>query len=377
MKMERFELFPKRDWLFGVILVTLLIGALLSDSPSQAAELQAGSEGNWIPDGVWVGAFSGSDAISFTDTSAKATFTGTLNLKVVAGLVDGTFENSGFSSSKRPGTSASAKFKTSGVLTGTASNPVMNITSATYDFDVNSQGISTSFQLVEDSGFSPIDLTLVSLANCNQISGNFNASAVQSLESANAKVLNVQTEFTITRTSGIDSLDPGIYQTELAELLKETDLLISETVANEKLDSVKLFSMLSWASDLNGGVNTDNVCTTGAQTPNKFTTAIVGIVAKLIKLAGDHPEWFPSVQVNQLAYAAASVGAIGPGAPNEELAVDLALILENVADAKLAENETNPDCSNLSILYAAGKIIGAESMLIKISDAISQYQCGG
>ncbi len=343
-----------------------------SDTPPPEDEEPIG----WIPDGVWVGAFSGSDAINLGETNAEASYDGTLDFDVIAQDVTGFFSAHGFSTSENSESYGIAEFNADGIIDGTAHDPFMKTTSATFDFSVTTQGYNSNFVISETTGFSSVDWTLNQIPNCNQISGNFDAAAMQSMEHAGANVLHVQTEFTIVRTEGIAETDPENYQIRLLDLLKDADQLVSETIANQSLDEDHLWDVITKADALNSGIIIDLSCTTG-NFEGHFNSAIIGIMVKLVKLAGAHPEWFTPQQINQITYAAYSVGAIGAGAPNEQIAVELATIIEAIVDNKLAENQKAPNCGNVLALYLVADIVGAESMLIKTTNAMNQYKCEG
>ena len=82
------------------ILGAALIAALLTSNPGKAAPLPEDVNPYEIPDGIWYGAFSGSDAIAVSGGTAEAFFDGTMDLSVIAGQVSGSFDAHGSSSSE-------------------------------------------------------------------------------------------------------------------------------------------------------------------------------------------------------------------------------------------------------------------------------------
>lgn len=380
MRKEPFNLFQQSRLLLGGILSLFIVTLFLIAKPGKAAPLtQDEYEMPYeIPDGVWFGAFSGSDSIALGGNFAEAFFNGTMDFTVIAGDLHGSFEANGSSSSEGSEGYGIATFSASGELGGTAKEPWMLTHSSAFDYVIEVQGMQTNFQMSMDSGFSAADLILTETANCSSMSGNFDSSVIQSLEDASAKVLGVQTEFTITRFADISTNSSDTYKNKLTDLMIDADKLISETLKNQALDADLLFEVLMKADGLNSGIYYDTTCTYGVGS-NKFNTAIVGIIAKLINLAYDHPEWFTSAQINQIAYAAFSTGAIGAGSPNEALALDLTDKLEDMATAKLEDalKNSNPDCGEIYIIYTVAEIIWTESLLNKTTSAMTQFQCKG
>jgi len=360
------------------ILSTVFAAALLTSIPGRAAQLPEDNLPYEIPDGIWTGAFSGSDVIAVSGGTAEAYFDGTMDLSVIAGQASGSFDANGTSSSESNEGYGIATFNASGELGGTAAEPWMLTHSAFFDFAIIVNGYETSFPISEDHGFMPVDLDLTESANCNSMSGNFDSSVVQSAENANVNVLSVKTEFTIIRFAGIASNTPETYSNVLLELMKQADQLISDTLKNQSLDADLLFEVITKADGLNSGIIYDVTCAYG-KTGNYFNTAIIGIMAKLVNLAYAHPDWFTAQQINQIAYAALSTGAIGAGSPNEDQAVNLTNLLEEIATEKLTEasKSPQPNCGDIYAIYTVSQLLSTESLLLKSTEAMNTYQCQG
>ena len=369
----------KQSWIvLEYILGAALMAALLTSSPGKAAPLPEDAIPYEIPDGIWYGAFSGSDAIAVSGGTAEAFFDGTMDLSVIAGQVHGTFDAHGSSSSDTTDGYGIATFDASGELGGTAAEPWMLTHSAAFDFAMIVQGYETSFPMTADQGFDPVDLELTVAANCNSMSGNFDSGVVQSVENANANVLSVKTEFTIIRYTGIASNTPETYSSVLIDLMKEADQLISDTLKNQSLDADLLLEVITKADGLNSGIIYDVTCAYG-KAENYFNTAIIGIMVKLVNLAYAHPDWFTAQQINQIAYAALATGAIGAGSPNEDQAVNLTNLLEEITIDKLTEasKSPQPSCGDIYALYTVSQLLGTESLLLKTTDAMNKNHCEG
>jgi len=380
MRKKPFHLPQQFGLLLGSILGVFVVTIFLKASPGQAAHFAQDEYETLyvIPDGVWVGAFSGSDAISIGGAYAEAYFKGKLNLEVVGGELSGIFKATGSSSSESQDGYGIATFSSKGTLGGRAREPWMQTSSTVFDYAIHAQGYLSEFEVEMSSGFPMVELTLTESANCNSMSGNFDSSVTQSIEETGTNVLSVQTEFTITRISGIADKAPEVYQEELAALMEEADKLISETLKNQTLDTASLMVVILKATDLNSGIYYDNLCSHGTAS-NKFNTAIVGIIAKLINLAYAHPDWFTAQHLNFIAFAAYTTGAIGAGSPNEELAIELTNKLEKITDNLLqqVEQSQKPDCDIINALYTVAMMLGTESLLPETTDAMNKYQCGG
>ncbi len=366
---------------FRLVAVTVFFTTallLLATAPGMAAPPQVEEAGRWIPDGVWVGAFSGSDSISVSGTQAEASFNGTLSFEVVARQLLGDFTASGFSSSENEVAYALASFNSKGVLQGTADVPIMLPTWSSFDFAINLKDYGTTVedQLTMTEGFSEMELTVLSFANCNQVSGNFDAGAMQNFDEQNVNVMQLQTEFTATRVSGIYEKDPFQYQFELGQLMIDANQLIADTLANQTLDGDAFFDVLTRAADLDSGIAVDHLCTTGTG-GNKFASTIIGIIAKLVNLVYAHPDWFTPIQLNQIAYAAANTGAIGAGAADEALAINLTEKLEKVTSDKLDYYDKNPDCTMIFALDTVAQYLGTDSLMIKTEGVMASHGCQG
>ena len=87
MRKEPFNLFQQSRLLLGFILSLFIVTLFLIAKPGKAAPLtQDEYEMPYeIPDGVWFGAFSGSDSIALGGNFAEAFFNGTMDFTVIAG----------------------------------------------------------------------------------------------------------------------------------------------------------------------------------------------------------------------------------------------------------------------------------------------------
>ena len=364
----------------GVWFITLLAILFVSVNPVIADVPKQDEYPPFIPDGKWVGAFSGVDSILVEGGTASASYKGTLSFEVLAGEVAGDFKASGNSESLTSQAYGYAEFNASGVVQGTAQEPEIHPTQTTMNFEIYPSGVTTPFTFSSSgAGSGSLAMTLQTKFSCSEVHGDLNISTVVYLEEKNALPMDVNTEFNAVRVGGIYSDDPEAYQTKLSDLQDALVDFMVETYKNQSVDGDKLFDLVSKSMGLTLGIISDNSCDLNNGIDRKwFHTQISKYVGKLIDMAYDHPDWFSEYQLEQIAYAGFDAGTFGSGAIDPDKATKFEAEVQKVALDKLkALDHPDPNCDALYALALVGDMLPNPVVYNTAYDLMGKYQCSG
>jgi len=373
------RLFSRTVFINGICILILLTTLSVLANPASADSPMQEELPPFIPDGKWVGAFSGSDQIFVADAIASATFKGTLSFEVLASAVTGDFQAKGTSESVNSQANGSASFTSTGLVQGTAQEPEIFPTATTMNFKIFLNGSNTPFEFQsKGAGSGSLTMTLKKIS-CNEVSGDFDVSTLAFLEKNNALTIQLKTDFNAVRVGGIYSDDPDAYQSKLAELQDGTADFLLETMKTKSLDGGKLWNLVDLSMGLTNGIISDNSCDLGNGIDRKyFHTVISNMIGKLIDLAYDHPEWFNEYQMNQITVAANAVGTIGSGAEDPAAAKKYEAKLQTIVLNKLkALDHPNTDCDALYALSTVGYLLPDSIAYGEAYALMGKYQCSG
>jgi len=364
----------------GLWVLTLFALLLVSVNPVHAYVPNQDEYPPFIPDGKWVGAFSGSDLIVVANAIAAATFKGKMSFEVIAMEVTGDFTATGTSDAEGPDSYGSANFTSTGLVQGTAEAPEIFPTKSTMNFEIYLKGSDTPIKFSSSgAGSDSLAMTITSGFNCNQVSGNFNVSTLAFLEQNNAETLQLSTEFNAVRVGGIYNSDADAYQDKLVDLMNATADLWVETLKNQSMNGAKLLDLIDQSINLSSGIALDTSCNPGSGIDHKwFQSMIASYIGKMINLAYDHPDWFAEYQIRALTYAALEVGAIGSGAVDQAAADGYEAKLQKIALDKLkALDQPKADCNALYALALTGQMLPGSAVYNQAHDLMVKNQCGG
>ena len=364
----------------GLWILTLLAMLFVSANPAFAKMPTQTEYPPFIPDGKWVGAFSGVDSILVEGGTASASYKGTLSFEVIAGEVTGDFKAGGTSESLTSYGYGNATFNSSGLVQGTAQEPEIHPAQTTMNFEIYPNGASTPFTFSSrGAGSGSLAMTVKTKFSCTEVHGDLDISTVVYLEESSVLPMNVDTEFNAVRVGGIYSDDPQAYQTKLSDLQDALVDFMLETNKNQSVDGDKLFELVSMSMGLTLGIISDNSCDLNNGIDRTwFHTQISKYVGKLIDMAYDHPDWFSDYQINQIAYAGFDAGTIGSGAIDPDKATKFEDELQKVALDKLkALDHPDPNCDALYALALVGEMLPGQTVYDKAYELMGKYQCLG
>jgi len=364
----------------GVWLLTLLAILFVSTSPAIADVSGTDEYPPFIPDGKWMGAFSGSDLISVSGAIASATYKGKLSFEVIAQEVAGDFTATGTSDAEGSDAYGSATFTSTGLVQGGAESPEIFPTNTTMNFEIYLKGSSTPIKFSSSgAGEGSLAMTITSGFNCNQVSGNFDVSTVAFLNQYNAQTLQLSTQFNAVRVGGIYKNDPDAYQQKMSELMNATADLLLDTMKNQSMNGKKLFDLIEQSINISSGIALDTSCNPGSGIDHKwFQSMIAGYIGKLIDLAYDHPDWFAEYQIRALTYAALEVGLTGSGAVDQAKADGYESKLQKIALDKLkALEQQKADCDALYALALMGQMLPGSAVYDQAHDLMVKNTCTG
>lgn len=375
-----FRLFSSAMVFNGLWMLTLLAILFVSVNPVFADAPKQDEYPPFIPDGKWVGAFSGADSIFVEGGKAWAAYKGTLSFEVLAGEVAGDFKASGTSESLTSQAYGYAVFNSSGLVQGTAQEPEIHPTKTSMNFEIYPSGVTTPFTYSSSgAGSGSLAMTLKTKFSCTEVHGDFDISTVVYLEEKNALPMDVKTEFNAVRVGGIYNDDPEAYQTKLYDLQDALVDFMLETYKNQSVDGDKLFDLVSKSMGLTLGIISDNSCDPNNGIDRKwFHTMISGMVGKLIDMAYDHPDWFNEYQINQIAFAGFDAGTFGSGAIDPDKATKFEAEVQKVALDKLkALDHPDPNCDALYALALVGDMLPNPIVYNTAYEIMGKYQCAG
>ncbi len=318
-------------------------------------------------DGTWHGTIVYGASISFgSGVSASATFqSGGFDLTVDGGTITGgTFSASGSGQSVVPGGSAQLSADFSGTMSGTSAEPIVNGQSATFSGTASVGGLTVPVNLSFGPGdFTPLPLQIVS-ATCALVSGRFEQTLVNTVQSAGGTVNSVVAHFTALRTG-----DSASTEAALADLMDKAQSIADGFASTGALDVAGLIDVVSQSENFSASLGTSTKC--GLVTKaGSFNQVLTSIVADLLKLGVEHADKLSTYELWELSGMAVEVGAIGNGALDTTFSDQMLSQLDTIFGARLDAAIVGHDTNTILMIQYAGTALGLPDLVSKAKAAL-------
>jgi hypothetical protein len=333
-----------RLWLVSLVLSTVFSSSI----PARAGGLSEKPPPGFR-DGEWVANFSMHTTSATQVMTMKTTYNGKMGLISAAGQVDGEWILTG-TSIYTGDIAGSAIFDGGGKVGGTSTEPVISTSTFVASMDVSVGGVQTQ-QTVDMGSGGNMPLTLIS-STCNQVIADIEAPTNNTYNQAGMTGY-ASGSFVATRVDDLFEGNSVDYQEQVGDLLDQTEALKQKAVEEGGIDFATLNSLVTKAENLQTAIKKNTEC--GQTGDKQFLTLITGTVIDLAYFALSKPELFSTNELNRLLIAAISVGAMGSGAANPQVAADLLAKFTQELTDRLGDAEANKNCMEATqILIATG-----------------------
>lgn len=318
-------------------------------------------------DGEWLAKFSMVSTASTQVMKMKTGYSGTVGFISAAGKLSGEWTLEG-TATYTGDISGSAAYHGGGKIGGLSTEPVLSTSTFVVDEDITVSGMHTKQSLDMGSGTS-LPLKLLS-ATCNQVIADIQ-SPTNSAYQDSGMTGYASGSFVATRIDDLFEDNSVDYSYQLSELLDQAEALKLKAFDQGGIDFASLDDLVAKAENLQMALMKNAAC--GDTGGKQFITAITKTITDLAYFALSNPELFTTSELNRLLAAAVGVGAIGGGAANPEIAIDLKAKFAKEFSDRLADAEANKNCNDAVDIKLAGYLLknpALEQQAEQVMDAV-------
>jgi hypothetical protein len=278
-------------------------------------------------------------------------------------ITGGTFTASGAGQSTVPGGSAHLDAHFSGVMSGNSAQPVMRGQSATFSGSANVSGLQVPVNLTLGPGdLTPLPFQIVS-ATCALVSGRFDQTLVNAVQSAGGTVNSIVAHFSAVRSGSAKGPE-----STLADLMGKAQSIADTFASSGTLDVDGLIAVVEQSENFSASLGTSSKC--GLVTKaGSFNQVLTSIVADLLKLGLEHADTLSTYQLWELSAMAVEVGAIGDGALDTTFSNQMLSQLDSVLGARLDAAITGHDTNTVEMIRYAATALGLKDLVDKAEAA--------
>lgn len=317
-------------------------------------------------DGKWQGTVVYSASVSFGSgvTSSGSLQSGSFDLTVDGGkITSGTFTASGAGGDVVPGGSAHVDAHFSGTMAGSSAQPVMHGQSATFTGSANVSGLQVPINISLGPGdLTPIPFQIVS-ATCGVVSGRFDQTLRNAVQSAGGTVNSVIAHFSAVRTGSAKG--PA---STLSDLMDKAQSIANNFASTGTLDVDGLITVVEQSEVFSASLGTSTKCGL-VTTAGSFNQVLTSIVADLLKLGVEHADKLSTYQLWELSAMAVRVGAIGDGALDSTFSNQMLSQLDSVLGARLDAAISGHDANTIEMIRYAASALGLKDLVGKAEAA--------
>ncbi len=350
MRNSRFHIWSRLGLTFLV-----LAAMTFSTTPVQAHNL-SDTTPPAFSDGKWAAKFSIHAIAPTKATTLNINYLGDMQFNSSGGSLDGEWLMTGKGTFAGDITGTAA-VSAGGKVGGSSADPQITTKNFIMNLNINAYGTATNTQVDLGSG-AKLGLTLTNVT-CNQANADIAAPAVANYQSAGINA-TVKGSYTAIRVGDLSSADETNYMQEVGNLIDEAETLKQSAVTGNGIDFDKLNELLSKADNLNLGLKKNIGCGFGGN--KTYLTVITDVIANLASFALQNPQLFTTEELSRLAFAAVSVGAMGSGASNAQLAAELKAKFVQELGNRLSDAQTNKGCQDAVQIQITAGLLGDSNL---------------